>query len=159
MNGVAKVDSERGRALGTSPMNWLRGEIDRMFDDFGYPGRSLFNFGSRAIGPEPAMELVDRGKDYCLTAELPGLTEKDVTVEVADGVLTIAGEKNETSEHKDGSCLMTERRYGAFRRQFALPADADADAIDAKVKHGVLTVTVAKDEKAAPRARKIEVQS
>lgn len=158
MNELTKTPRGSVSPVVPAPLNWLRGEIDRLFDDFGQPGRSIFNFASRAAGPAPAMELVDRGKDYQLTAEIPGLTDKDITVELADGVLTIAGEKGETSEHKDGDCLMTERRYGSFTRQFTLPVDADAETIDAKVKHGVLTIRIGKDEKAPPASRKIEIK-
>lgn len=159
MNDMVKTPAKPALSREASPMGWLRGEIDRLFDDFWRPGRDVFDFATRARGPVPALELNDDGKVYSLTAELPGLSEKDVTVELADGVLTIAGEKNEQSETKEGGCLMTERRYGTFRRQVALPADAAADAVEAKMKHGVLTITIGKDAAAAPRARKIEIQS
>ena len=76
-----------------------------------------------------------------------------------DGVLTIEGEKSEQAEQKDGGCIMTERRYGSFRRRFSLPADANAEAIEARVKDGILTITIGKDEKAAPQAQKIAIQS
>jgi HSP20 family protein len=158
MNDLAKTSA--GRTLSeTGPMSWLRNEIDRLFEDFAQPSRPLFDFSSRATGLVPAMELVDQGKDYSLTAELPGLTDKDVNIELADGVLTIEGEKSEHAEQKNGGCIMTERRYGSFRRRFSLPADADPQAIDARVKDGILTITIGKDAKAAPQARKIAIQS
>jgi Molecular chaperone (small heat shock protein) len=141
------------------PMGWLRGEIDRLFDDFGRPGQSIFSFAPRIVGPVPALELTDDGKAYQLTAELPGLTDKDVNIEVADGVLTISGEKKEESERKDDGFLLSERRYGSFKRQISLPADVDADAIKAKFQHGVLSLTLGKDEKAAERSRKIAIES
>ncbi|MCI4592475.1 Hsp20/alpha crystallin family protein [Sphingobium sp. BYY-5] len=150
MNEMIKTPPARTPANSLSlaedgPMGWLRGEIDRLFDDLG--------------GPVPALELTDGGKAYRLTAELPGLADKDVQIEVADGVLTISGEKREESEHKDDGFLLSERRYGSFKRQIALPADVDADAIKAKFKHGVLSLTLGKDEKAAERSRKIAIES
>ncbi|MBN8831808.1 MAG: Hsp20/alpha crystallin family protein [Sphingomonadales bacterium] len=158
MTDLVKTSSARTLSE-TGPMSWLRNEIDRLFEDFAQPRRSLFDFSSRATGLVPAMELVDQGKNYSLTAELPGLTDKDVSIELSDGVLTIEGEKSEQAEQKDGGCIMTERRYGSFRRRFSLPADANAEAIEARVKDGILTITIGKDEKAAPQAQKIAIQS
>src|SRR3546814_16648124 len=78
------------------PMDWLRGEIDRLFEDFGRPASSIFSFGNRSpAAPVPAVELVDDDKAYRLTAELPGLSEQDIAVSIADGVLDISGEKKE----------------------------------------------------------------
>src|SRR3546814_12094543 len=63
------------------PMDWLRGEIDRLFEDFGRPASSIFSFGNRSpAAPVPAVELVDDDKAYRLTAELPGLSEQDIAV-------------------------------------------------------------------------------
>lgn len=157
MNEMIKPAGGAPLPLGAGPMNWIRGEIDRLFDDFTQTGRNIFSSASPGMGPVPAMDLVDKGKEYCLTAELPGLTEKDIDIELSDGVLTIAGEKSETSETKDCGCLMTERRYGRFRRQLTLPADADPESIEAKVKHGVLSITIDKDPKASQSVRKIEI--
>src|SRR3546814_12428716 len=104
------------------PMDWLRGEIDRLFEDFGRPASSIFSFGNRSpAAPVPAVELVDDDKAYRLTAELPGLSEQDIAVSIADGVLDISGEKKEESERKDKGYLYSERRYGSFNRQGSLP--------------------------------------
>ncbi|WP_257538427.1 Hsp20/alpha crystallin family protein [Sphingobium sp. CFD-1] len=143
----------------SEPVGWLRSEIDRLFDDFGSSGRSLFHFAPRgALAIVPALELVDDEKAYRLTAELPGLDEKDVEINVADGVLSISGEKKEEEERKEKGFLLSERRYGSFRRQISLPADVDAEGIKAQFKDGVLTVTLAKDENAAARTRKIAIE-
>src|SRR6185369_7476349 len=96
----------------TEPMGWLRSEIDRLFDDFGRPGQSIFNFGNRTTLPVPALDMVEDEKAYRLTAELPGLKEDDVEISIADGVLTISGEKKEESERKDKGFMLSERRYG-----------------------------------------------
>ncbi len=140
------------------PMDWLRGEIDRLFEDFGRPGSSIFSFGNRSpAAPVPAVELVDDDKAYRLTAELPGLSEQDIAVSIADGVLDISGEKKEESERKDKGYLYSERRYGSFHRQVSLPSDVDQNGITAQFKDGILTVTLAKDENVPARSRKIEI--
>lgn len=140
------------------PVGWLRSEIDRLFDDFGRPGQSLFNFGSRGSLPAPALELVEDEKAYRLTAELPGLSEDDVEISVADGVLTISGEKKEESERKDKGFMLSERRYGSFQRRIGLPADVDPNGIKARFDKGVLTVNLVKDEKATSRKQKIAIE-
>ena len=139
-----------------SPMGWLRGEIDRLFDDFGQPSRSAFNFTVPAAAP--ALEMVDDKTEYRLTAELPGLSDKDVNLSVADGVLTLSGEKKEESEHKEKGCMLSERRYGSFQRQLSLPSDVDPNGIKAKFKDGVLTMTLPKDKQATPRTHKIAIE-
>ena len=160
MNEQSTLPAEQRRPEGAAlaPFSRLRDEIDRLFDDFGLtpPSRSIFAFPPRAA-VNPALELAETDGGYELSVELPRLEEKDIDVEFADGVLTIAGEKREESEKKDNGYLVSERRYGSFRRQLALPADADPDAIDAKFKHGVLKLAIKKDEKAASRAKKIKI--
>ena len=140
------------------PVSWLRTEIDRLFEDFGRPARGVFNFGARSPAPIPALDLVDDDKSYRLSAELPGLVGKDIEISIADGVLSISGEKKEQEERKEKGFLLSERRYGAFERQIALPSDVDPEGIKAQFKDGVLTVTLAKDEKAVSRTRKIAVE-
>src|SRR3546814_1082355 len=99
-------------------MDWLRGEIDRLFEDFGRPASSIFSFGNRSpAAPVPAVELVDNGKAYRLTAELPGLSEQDIAVSIADGVLDISGEKKEESrseEHTSELQSLMRTSYAVF---------------------------------------------
>lgn len=168
MNDVTNVPVTKARPASSlrdlatqisEPVGWLRTEIDRLFDDFAGPGRSLFSFAPRgALAIVPALEMVDDDKSYRLTAELPGLDEKDIEINVADGVLSISGEKKEEQERKEKGFLFSERRYGSFQRQVSLPADVDPEGIKAQFKDGVLTVTLAKDEKVAARTRKIAIE-
>jgi len=148
---VAKAPTE------LSPMSWIRNEIDRLFDDFGRPARSMF-FTQPATAPVAALELTEGKDEYRLSAELPGLGQDDVEIAVADGVLTISGEKKEEQERKENGYLLSERRYGTFRREVALPADVDPKAIKAKFKDGVLSVTMAKDKNVPARTRKIAIE-
>lgn len=138
-------------------MTWLRGELDRMFEEFAVPGRSILSYVPRLISPAPAVELVDDGDSYKLTAELAGMTEKDVRLEVADGALLLASEKDETSERHENGHIISERRHGSFRRRIPLPADADADKVEAKFKHGLLTVEIGKADKPRDHGRKIKI--
>jgi HSP20 family protein len=157
MNDRTMFPAEQRRAVAL-PFNRLRNEIDRLFDDFsiGWPARSVFSFSAPA-GLNPAMELSATDNGYELSVELPGIEEKDIEIEFADGVLTVSGEKREESEKKENGYLLSERRYGSFRRQLTLPADVDPETIEAKFRQGVLKLVIKKDRKAADRARKIKI--
>lgn len=152
------AEQRRSEAIAPAPLIRLRDEIERLFDDFSFarPSRSIFAFGAP---PElnPAMELATTDGGYELSIELPGLEEKDIDIEFADGVLTVSGEKREESEKKENGYLMSERRYGSFRRQLTLPADVDPETIDAKFRQGVLKLAMKKDQQAADRTKKIKI--
>lgn len=141
------------------PIGWLRQEIDRLFDDFPFSrlGRGMFPFAGVPAETKPALELMEKDGGYCLTLEVPGIDQKDLDVEVADGILTISGQKREENESKQAGYLISERSYGAFRRQVKLPADVDADSLTAKISSGVLQLDMRKDTSAASRARKIAI--
>jgi HSP20 family protein len=136
----------------------LRDEIDRLFDDFSLvrPGRGLLGFPPVAAF-SPALEFTEKKDRYDVSIELPGMDEKDIDIECADGVLTISGEKREESEEKTDGYLVTERSYGSFKRQVMVPADVDPDAIQANFAKGVLTLKLKKDGKAASRVKKIAI--
>jgi len=106
----------------------------------------------------PAVDLVEQEKAFELTAELPGLDEKNVEVKVVNGVLTIKGEKQEDKEEKNKDFHMRERRFGTFERALRIPDTIDADKIEASFKKGVLTVTLPKIAEAQKPVKKIEVK-
>jgi HSP20 family protein len=122
-------------------------------------------FGSalvpEAIGWTPAMDIVETSKELTLTAELPGMDQKDVDVSVEDGVVTIRGEKTEErkEEQNDKKVYLYERTYGSFQRSFMLPPSVDSSKITADFEKGVLKVHMPKDGEAKPKGRKIEVKS
>jgi len=143
----------------------LRREIDRLFDDFAWGSwrlpspRSLFDVepfwrGEMSWGKIPAVDFVDTEKAYEVTAELPGMDEKNVEVKLANGVLTIKGEKKEEKEEKKKDFHLSERRYGSFQRSFTVPDGVDSEKIEATFKDGVLTVSLPK----TPQAQKKETQ-
>lgn len=137
----------------------LRDEIDQVFDDFSFarPVRNVFQLPA-GLDFSPVMDLEDRKDHYELAIELPGIEEKDITVEVSDGALSISGEKRAESETKSGDYLVSERSYGSFRRRLTLPGDVDPDGIEAKYRHGVLRLTLKKDKHAVSRIRKIAIR-
>lgn len=152
------------------PVESLRQEIDRIFDDFrrGYwrlpSPRSIF-----AIEPAwrqelswasgPAVDVTESDKAYEVAAELPGMDEKNIEVKVANGNLTIRGEKQDEKEEQKKGYYLKERHFGAFERSFQLPEGVDADKIEASFKKGVLTITLPKKPEAQKPAKKIEVKA
>jgi len=151
------------------PFESLRREIDRLFDDFDGGiwrspfRRSFFDIepfrrSEAAFGAVPAVDVTETDKAYEITAELPGMDEKNVEVKFADGVLTIKGEKQEEKEEKRKDYYLSERNFGSFQRAFQVPDGVDADKIEASFKKGVLTVTLPKSAEAQKAARKIAVK-
>jgi HSP20 family protein len=147
-----------------TPFENLRREIDRLFDDFdgGFFRpfrRPIFDVTPAKWPTAPAVDFTDTDSAYELTAELPGIDEKNVEVKVANGVLTIKGEKQDEKEEKKKDYYLRERNYGSFERSFQVPEGVDTDKIDASFKKGVLTVTLPKKPEAQKAAKKIEVKA
>jgi len=151
----------RDRAAATQPFFSLQREIDRLFEDFtrGFPAMAGFagGNGNGSTMLIPSTDVTETDKEIEITAELPGLEEKDVQVNFADGVLTIRGEKKAQTEAKDKNYRLVERSYGSFERSVALPDGVKAEDVKASIAKGVLTVTVPKP--APAQAKKIEVKS
>jgi HSP20 family protein len=98
----------------------------------------------------PAVDVVDNEKELKFIADLPGLNEKDVQVELQDGTLTIRGERETSKDEKTEGYVLCERNYGSFERRFAVDASAQPNKIKAEFEKGVLTVTVPKSPVAKP---------
>ncbi|HEX3689783.1 MAG TPA: Hsp20/alpha crystallin family protein [Solirubrobacteraceae bacterium] len=137
------------RELGT-----IQSEMDRLFNSF-------FDTPTHAGAPlrryVPAMDLIDSGEAFVLKADLPGLSESDVTIEVHDNVLTVSGERRSEHEDRKAGYYRVERSYGSFRRSLTLPEGVDAEAVTATFDKGVLEVTVPKPAQPAPRKVQISV--
>lgn len=137
------------------PFTQFRSEVDRLFDSF--PLRlPTFRFGR--IAAVPAIDMSETEKAYKVTAELPGMDPENVEVTFDDGLLRIAGEKQEQREENELGYRLSERTFGAFERLVELPSAARGDKIKAKFKNGLLTVTVPKDEKAMAKAKRIAIE-
>lgn len=145
---------DRSYDNGMSPFFALRREMDRLFDD-AFRGFGLSSFGNGSGLSWPHVEVVERDKEIRVTAELPGLDEKDVEIQVDDDVLTLRGEKRTEIDDKDRR--YSERYYGRFERQIALPAEVDDDRANATFRNGVLTVTLPKTERARQQTRRIPI--
>jgi HSP20 family protein len=149
------------------PLETLQKEIDRLFSDFSlaWPFRrsslSLEPFWQTDMswGAMPAVDVVEKDKTYEITAELPGMDEKDIELKVTGDTLTITGEKHEEKEEKKKDFYLSERRYGSFRRAFLIPDDVDTDHIDASFRKGVLTVALPRKAGAEKPEKRIEVKS
>ena len=94
-----------------------------------------------------------------VTVELPGMDEKDVALSVADGLLTIRGEKKADEEHKGKDFYRSEHSYGAFRRVLPIPAEVDESKIEARFAKGVLKVTLPKRAEAQAKVRHIDIKA
>ncbi len=140
----------------------MRQEVDRLFDRFDLgPSRwpSLSSRGGEAGFMTPDIDVRDTGTSLVIEAELPGVTDKDISVTLADGVLTIKGEKRSEREEKQDNYFLSERSFGSFERALALPEGVDEAAIEAKFEKGVLHVTVPKKPEAVKQQKKIEIKS
>jgi HSP20 family protein len=107
----------------------------------------------------PATDIVESDTHYILRADLPGVAEEDLKVQLDGDVLTISGERRSQSEQRHGGYVRYERSTGSFRRSVRLPEGVDADAIEANFDRGVLEVTVPKPERVTPRSIAITVGS
>ncbi|MBC8158154.1 MAG: Hsp20/alpha crystallin family protein [Alphaproteobacteria bacterium] len=136
-------------------------EIDRLFDDFsrGFSMPFLWNDFSRERALSPQLDVRETEKAYEVSVELPGIDEKDLEVSLANGVLTIKGEKREEKEQKESGRLHVERSFGSFHRSLALPENADEEKIDGAFKNGVLELTIGKSGEAKVEARKIDIKT
>ena len=103
--------------------------------------------------------IVESEKAYEITAELPGMDEKNIEVKVANGNLIIKGERQEEKEEKEKDYYLRERNFGSFERSFDVPEGVDGDKIEASFRKGVLTVTLPKKPEAQKPAKKIEVKA
>ena len=102
-------------------------------------------------GRTPAVDVRENENEYLLEVELPGLTEGDIELKVEENLMTLSSKQEESREEKKNDYLIRERRSTEFSRSFVLPKDIDRDTIKAEFKNGLLTVAVAKLEKAKPK--------
>jgi HSP20 family protein len=143
-----------------NPFLTLHREMNRLFDDvfnrFDANMPSLFGrMPGWSSGSWPSLEVNATDKEVRVSAELPGLDEKDVEVLVDDNVLTLRGEKK--SETEDQGRHFSERYYGRFERSISLPFEVEEDKAEASFKNGVLTITLPKSAKAQDRGKRIAI--
>lgn len=142
------------------PVVSLQREMNQLFDDMfrGFDMSFPADFGARALsGSWPRLEVSDDNDAVRVSADLPGMEEKDVEVLLEDNVLTIRGET--ASRTEDSEKQFSERYYGRFERRIQLGHDVEEDKITAKLKNGVLEVVLPKDKTAGLRAKRIPLSS
>jgi len=138
----------------TDPFMRLRHNIDQIFDNMLGDWTGRMNMFDRVF--MPTIDVHETAKGVRVTAELPGLDEKDIEVSLLNGALWIKGEKREEREEEKGDIYRCERQYGSFQRMVELPTEVDADKIKASFKKGVLKVTLPKTKEASRRVISVE---
>jgi HSP20 family protein len=160
---AAAVPAPAGEDWFNTPFNELRRQMDRVFDSFA-GGWHMPSIGAPFAMPRLGdgtiavqFDVSETGDAYEISAELPGLEEKDVEVSLEGDLLTVKGEKKGESEKKKKDYYVMERHYGAFRRSFRLPETVDDSKIKASFEKGVLHLTLPKAAEAKRKAKKIEI--
>ncbi|MFP3942528.1 MAG: Hsp20/alpha crystallin family protein [Alphaproteobacteria bacterium] len=157
-NRERKDISRRNEEFDT-PLASLQRDINRMFDE-------IWNRWERPLGgasgflpmSSPHTDVAETDDEIEITAELPGLDEKDVEVTLTQDAVTIRGEKKAEHEEKRKDYYMSERSWGAFHRSIPLPSGVDTDRAEARFDRGVLTVRLPKTAEAREKVRRIEVK-
>lgn len=132
-------------------------EMNRLMDDFFSNFPSLSFEATLPLIATPAVNISENDKAYSITAELPGIQEKDIEISVTNGNLQIKGEKEISNEEKENGFISMERSYGSFYRSIPFGASIDEGRIKAVLKDGVLTVDVPKSVEAIKNAKKIQI--
>lgn len=125
--------------------------VDKFFNDFFFETEPFKASSSWT----PAVDIIEEKDKYLVKADLPGVEEKDVDLELKDGYLTIRGERKNEYENKEGNVYRCEKSYGSFMRTFNV-SDVDADKVSAEYKNGILTIELPKAE--SKKARKISIK-
>lgn len=146
-----------------SPLLKLHQQLDQLFEEafrgFGLPARldnASWLSGSTFM---PSLDIASEDDKYTVTVEVPGLSDKDINVELNNDVLTIKGNKKEESENRDKHFYRFERHYGEFQRVLALPADAQANDIRAEMKHGVLSIVIPRKPEDKSNVKRIAINN
>lgn len=146
-----------GREL--HPFRALQRDFDRLMDDFtrAFRGGELEpTWGAEFF---PSVNVAEKDKEIIVTAEIPGLDEKEIDVSLSGHTLYIRGEKKEEKEEKGEQFYRTERHFGSFQRAIPLPSEVQEDKITASYKKGVLKIALPKSEQSQKTRKKIDIQS
>ena len=167
-----QAGAPQGGQIARGPFDEVQRQLDRMmrfFDDT-FPGLGIgradpwMRVGRNemmetAMHAQPAVNVTEGKEAYHVSADLPGMDEKDIELSVSNGMLCIKGERRDEQERKDDDWHIRERRVGRFSRTFRLPEDVNAEGIAAKFRNGVLEVTLPKRPEARPREQRISIST
>jgi HSP20 family protein len=148
-------------STGTDSLDMFQQEMNRLFDEF-FKGFGLQTSGQAAeavISFAPQVDMTEDANEIRVCAELPGIDEKDIDLNVSRDSLTIKGEKKEGKELKEKESYYMERSYGSFKRVIPLPTEINPDKAEAVFSKGVLTITMPKALKEKKEQKKVEVKS
>ena len=137
-----------------NPTRSLITDFDRIFDSMFTHDLPQF---SSTNSWTPAIDVNETETEFFLSADMPGLDKKDVSIDIHDGVITIKGESAIDNEKSTDDYRIRERQLGSFNRSFRLPDNVNEDKVAAKVKNGVLTVTLPKTKEIIPDGRQIKI--
>ena len=166
MPEVAKKEDVAGTPAPryADPFAAFRSEVDRVFENFfggngfgAFPTLRPISAGSAMTDISPDIDVKESDKAITVTAELPGIDEKDVEVTLRDRVLTLKGEKKTEREEEKEDLHIRERSYGSFRRSFTLPDTVEEEGVTADFAKGVLTVKIPKSAEAKKAEKKISI--
>jgi len=154
MKLLRRETQNRGAVAPLPELNRIQSEINRIFED---PFSLLAPSTSFFEGWEPKIDIYENNDNITVRAELPGMKKEDITVSLDGDVLTIAGERKQEEENKEGETYRAERYFGRFQRSVTLPHPVDMKKVQATYKDGVLTIVLPKVEEAKPK--QIDVKS
>lgn len=160
---VKQHDLCRWHRRDRSPLLNLHDEIDRLFDktfqgiDFKTPFFHKHAFPQLGL-LKPDVDISGTEKEYTITAELPGMTEEDISIELKGDSLILKGEKRQEKKSEDEGYYRVERNYGSFQRVLTVPKDADAENIKAQYSNGVITITLPRKAEAITESKKISIE-
>jgi len=155
-------DKNGDKFLIDSPLSSIEREMSRFFRKFPQSFFDELPFRMDSAIPllaMPHVDVVEKEDEIQVTAELPGMEEKDIDVSVSEDILTIKGEKKQEKEEKGKNYYRKERSFGEFKRNIALPAEIDPEKINATIKHGVLSITLKKTKAEQKKQKKVNVKA
>lgn len=156
----------RGRQNLLSPLDQIHTDIDRivesMFSDFGISPRSIFNQDDlrlNSIEIKPKIDVYGTDKEYVIEADLPGIDEKDLSLELKENMLILSAEKKHEEKTEEKGYYRVERSAGSYNRVLNLPEDANKETLSAKLKNGVLCITMQRVKAPETSSKKIPIQN
>ncbi|GBD99921.1 spore protein SP21 [bacterium BMS3Abin07] len=147
------------RRNGESPFTRLQREMDEFFESFARGFDMEPFFGRRSGSFSPNVDVTENDKEIKISAELPGMDDKDIDVTLDGDSLTIKGEKKDEKEEKGRDYYRMERSYGSFSRTIPIPVEVETEKARASFKKGLLTVTIPKTARAIESKRKIQINA
>ncbi len=136
-----------------TPRTNIMNDFDKIFNNFLSEDYSI----QHSKPWNPSVDIEENETSFSLTADIPGMSKKDVSIEILDGVLTIKGERNDLKQNEDDFFVVKERNTGSFCRSFKLPENVEDENMKASVKKGIVTISLPKEEVVEPEARTIKI--